>query len=772
MEESYIRILTHIQGGSTKDCKLAGTVLCWLLCADRPLLVTELMDALLFLKLVEEESPQEILEVCYGLVIIEIHNDAKRFRFLHFSVHQFLCEYFEEQLTSTTRIATGLRRLIPGMDGDEQRLDFRKSIHHEMAQTCVEYILQSGETELLARDAVYRCRQEFDLLATKNPFFVYASLAWVEHFRSAGDSTDLSNICLTLFRNTQKVQLSFQIFWFQKQVDNFPRGSTPLHIASYLKLPRIILPLLAGIDGPLPTDNHGRSPIYWAAYQDDSASLEALGVRSRDCEKQLLGEALFAAVEGEKRKLIAQLINWGADPNAYIQSKKNALSYAILKGDSNLPVVQQLIKAREKLAPGAPLTSPPITSPLQVAATAGALKITQYLLSLQNVDVNDKAYDPPGLPLEMAVLAGQHAIAKLLLDSGADIVLAGERLISMASFVGDSKMIDILLQHTSSSKCTKGEDKSPVNIGLKTPGPDISDQPAETSASHLNTLQSIFKRVLPFLDKTKLSQFAVTMGLNIVRKMVESNFEALDHSFLEAFERATQEWVKELTGYNGPAVSWEIFANTLCPMMVNMAQEVQTTEQVEYYEYLLKIMAKVVIAVTDGGSGATICEAVMNREKNLLEAIEKKQTETVDKGFAEAEVVSLAFVDMERFPHMLRLNIRSVLRSVLAITPPEEGEARFAKTLDGVTVEPMIRPGNWHRIIIFIEMANCAYAYGYKRLYPQINVKAVKLRREMKDHPNLTLDETVMNQLDTVVVGGKENWQWDADEAPWWFHSE
>ena len=137
MEESYIRVLTHIQSGSTNDCKIAGTVLCWLLCADRPLLVTELMSALLFLELVKEESPKEILEICYGLVQIERHNDAERFRFLHFSVHQFLCEYFEEQLNSTTTIANGIRCLIPSMNGNQQGLDFMKSIHHQMAQTCM-----------------------------------------------------------------------------------------------------------------------------------------------------------------------------------------------------------------------------------------------------------------------------------------------------------------------------------------------------------------------------------------------------------------------------------------------------------------------------------------------------------------------------------------------------------------------------------------------------------------------------------------------------------
>ena len=63
-------------------------------------------------------------------------------------------------------------------------------------------------------------------------------------------------------------------------------------------------------------------------------------MRSRCCNQQLLGEALLTAVDEGKGQLITDLINWGADPNAYIQGEKNALSSAILMGDNNLPVVQ------------------------------------------------------------------------------------------------------------------------------------------------------------------------------------------------------------------------------------------------------------------------------------------------------------------------------------------------------------------------------------------------------------------------------------------------
>ena len=188
-------------------------------------------------------------------------------------------------------------------------------------------------------------------------------------------------------------------------------------------------------------------------------------------------------------------------------------------------------------------------------------------------------------------------------------------------------------------------------------------------------------------------------------------------------------------------------------MMVNMAPKIQTNEQVEYYERILKIMANVFIIVTDETGGAIIREAVMNREKSILEAIEKKQMETVKKKWAEAEVVLLTFVEMERYPQMLRMTIRTVFRCALAL-PQVEGDALITKYLDDVTLELAIRPGHWHKKIIYIEMANCVYANGYKQLYPYIKSKVAELHRELEDNPNITVHETIMKQFEKLRQEG------------------
>lgn len=773
MEESYKRILSLIKDDSPGNRKLAGTVLRWLLCAIRPLLVKEFMDALYFLELIEgvtEEYQRNIVHVCHGLVQVETQNYAEYFRFIHFSAHQFLCNYFEQQFTPTRRVSRGLPDLIPGMERDKQKLDFSRSIHHEMARACMEYILDSGlQKKLLGANEVYNCGQEFDNLATEKPFFLYASYAWMKHFDSV-DGVDLSDLCLTLFR-TQNLQLSFQIFWFQEFGEKFPRGSTPLHIASFLGLPSIISALLADTSGPFITDNEDRTPIYWAAHHGDYESLKVLGLVINS-NQQVLGEALFAAVKGDQVRLVTDLLLWGADPNVFVLGVTNALYYAILKGDSNLPIVQQLIKAGAKLAPEAP-TVPP----LQVAAMVGALEITQYLLNL-DVDINAWSYDPPGLPLRTAVLAGQHEMAEVLLKSGADIVLAGEnQLIEMASMMGDSKMIDILLQHSPShSKCPEAkEGTSPhslVSIVPETSDPGLTSQKDKASTSHKAILRILLRQGARLAGMGNMSQRTVSTIFSRGRQIIERNFEALDTSFLDALESFVPELGDELVRHKLSPDLIEIMMTILAGMMTHIMPKVQTTEQVGYYERLLKIGAQLFVRLADGDGGGYLREAWMKMEKDLLEAI-KTHAQRVDRLFAELEIRLLALVVMERHPWILRTNIRTYLTSILAIIPPEEGIARFSKFLDGVVVSGTSnnRPGNWHRLVIFIEISHYAFAYNYQRLHPQIRLKVGLLRQDVRDNPKL-MDKTTMNQLDTIVAGGRRDWQWDADEAPWWHSSE
>lgn len=255
-----------------------------------------------------------------------------------------------------------------------------------------------------------------------------------------------------------------------------------------------------------------------------------------------------------------------------------------------------------------------------------------------------------------------------------------------------------------------------------------------------------------------------------LRKMIKNNFKAFDQDFLVALEwAAIEQWGIYPLVYDITPGSCGTFADGFCPMMVEMEPMIKTTKEVEYFEHLLRIMGKVVIGITDYKGGDVIKTAIIDREKRLLKLIKKTNMEEVDKMWAEAQIMLLTFVEMERYPKMLRLAIRSVLRCALAF-PTAEGDARINDFLDSVTLEPKIRPGHWHRNVICIEMANCVYTYGYERFYYFIFSKVAEIHRVLKDSPNITADEKMLKQFELVEAGGDVNWQWDMpSESSWWF---
>ena len=795
MDEAYIRLVTLILNESPGNRRLAETVLGWVLCAVRPLSVGELTGVLCFLGLFQkalEGLKRDIIQVCHGLIHIERHNDIEYVRFIHFSAHQFLCNYLEQLWKSNPRRrgSFGLHDVSLGTGrGSEERLEVSISqVHYEMAQTCMKCISQDGLNRvLLGADEAYNCQQDLDLLTAENPFLLYASQAWVDHFKATDDNTGLTDTCLKLFQNRQNLELAFQLFWFQKFVERFPRGSTPLHIASYFGLPHIISSLLEDLeDTDSLIDQQHRTPIYWAAYHGDQVSLETFGLAtSQQCKlrgvtlKQALGEALLAAVEGDQVNLINVLLSRGADPNVHVRGGKNALFHATLKGDSNLPVVQQLVRAGARIEPEAPTVSP-----LDAAVMAGALAITQYFLSL-DIDVNVRSHDPPGHPLQIAVFTGQHEVAELLLNSGADITLAGEHeLIEVASLMGDHKMMDIMLKYAPSLCTLEGEGStlsyvlshdhstpcSPISPCSHTP----SDLSTKSKVSQIRGLRTGFRHALRVVKMGNMSQETLRkLVFSRIQRILEKKFDTLDFTFLEAAESVAMELVEELLRVEITALLLETAWHCYAQVLIYMKQKSQSRQQVEYYERYLKMVGSIVAKLIDGGCQGHFRTVGLKIEKDLVESIEKDQKQKADLIFAEVEIGMHIGVVMEHHALWLRGSAKTYLAGVMAFIPAEQGSARFAKFLEGVPFGGLNSQGerakSWRKMVIFIEIAYCAYAYGYQRLYPQIQLKLAGLRKALKEDSQITPDGAMVDQLGTIMHGGRADWQWDTDESPWWY---
>jgi len=811
MEESYRRIVSQIVNDSPGNRRLAETVLGWVLCAVRPLSVAELTDALSFLDRSHKSRDAlrgDIIHSCHGLIDTEKHGDREHFRFVHFSACQFLqgllsgpdargslfdrrgglgLNIFMPTPPTSPKIGVPLSPVMTGgLDIDTSE------VQRQMADTCMDYLCQRAlKRSLLPADEGYLCRQEFKALAMEQPFVLYASHTWVQHYRAAaGDDAELKRSLLQLFECRQNLELSFQLFWFQTFVERFPRGSTPLHIASYFGLSDVISTLLAGQTGRdeyCCTDNRQRTPVYWAAFHGDVDSLQRFGIsmtrsrgdRSNSPElQQMMGEVLLAAIEGDQSELVENLLAAGANPNSHVRDGKGVLFHATMKGDGNLPMVKRLMEAGASLEP-----APPNLPPLEAAAITGSLTLATYYLNECGADVNVKSHQPFGLPLRSAVFSGHHEVVKLLLEAGADLVTTGEgELIQMASMMGDHEVIDVLLQHAPpppdhGDGCprSKRADSGYSSVSGQT---DTGDAPLNTPIAkptlsvrlHRKALQVGFRQGLRLAKIGNPSRDTLENYITRAQRVLQDKFNNLDFAFLEASEIEMPGLVQEFNGVESSSVFIENGCHCFAGALIYMEKNSTTPALEQYTERSIKMVGSLIVSQIDDGCEGYYRTVRTNLQNNLTDSIQKGQTERIEEMFAEVEIGMQLGATMVRHSLWLRGCAKTFLAGIIEMAP-DEGLAKFSQFLEGVVpigLSPQARGGPaWRRMAAFIEMGYCAFAYGHSLLYPKIHLKIAELRKALKGG-KIHGHETLLGHLMVISEGGRGDWEWDADESPWW----
>ncbi|KAF8417864.1 hypothetical protein EV426DRAFT_353287 [Tirmania nivea] len=836
MEESYRRILAQIANDSPGNRRLAETVLGWVLCAVRPLSVAELTDALSFLELSDKSRDalrKDIIYSCHGLIDIEKHGDREHFRFVHFSACQFLRGLLNGPDTRGSlfdkRRGLGLNISMPTPPTSPQisaplspkigaplspkigaplspkigaqlspvmntvGLDIDTSeVQRQMADTCIDYLCQWAlKRSLLPADEVYKCGQEFNALAAEQPFVLYASHAWIEHYRiAAEDDMEVKRSLEQLFERKQNLELSFQLFWFQTFVERFPRGSTPLHIASYFGLSDMISSLLAGQprrdEEYFSIDNYQRTPVYWAAFHGDVDSLQRFGISMTLGDgidnlelQQMMGEALLAAIEGDQAELVENLLTVGANPNSHVRDGKGVLFYATMKGDGNLPMVRRLIEAGAFLEP-----VPPNLPPLEAAAITGSLRLATYYLKACGADVNVKSHQDFGLPLRSAVLAGHHEMVKLLLEAGADIVTTGEEeLIQVASMMGDHEMIDVLLQHAP-SHAAHGDDcpirKQTISGRTDTGYASLNSPIADSSMGSANDTLNVslqrkalrvgFRQALRLAKMGNPSRDTLENYVSRVQRVLQDKFTNLDFAFLEASEIEIPDLVKGVNGGEASTFLIENGCHCFAGALIYMEKNSTTTAHEQYTERSIRMMGSLIVSQIDNGCEGYYRTIRTNIENNLADSIEKRQSERIEENFAEIEIGMQLGATMIRHSLWLRGCAKAFLAGIMEMVS-EEGLVKFSQYLEGVIaigLSPQARGGPaWRRMVAFIEIGYCAFAYGYKLLYPRIHLKIGELRKALRDG-KIHGHETLLGHLTAISEGGRGDWGWDVDESPWW----
>lgn len=807
MEESYQRIVEQIVQDSPGNRRLAETVLGWVLCAVRPLSVAELTDALGFLNLSgkgKEKLKSDILYSCHGMIDTEKQGDTEYFRFVHFSARQFLQDFLSGFQDTRNFPSFGKRGSVPfntyPSPPQSPKLGAPLSpvrtaslnidnweVQKQMVKTCLDYLCQRAlKKALLPGDAVYQCRQELETLVAEQPFVLYAAQAWVEHYRKVPNDPAINKELFELFTYRENSELAFQLFWFQKFQERFPRGSTPLHIASYLGLPDLISALLArGQDEEYFCYDEGmRTPLYWAAFQGNVSTLAQFGIStgnkitSEDSGlQQLMGEALLAAIEGDQTSLVHNLLACGANPNLHVREGKGALFLATTKGDSNLPLVKRLIEAGALIEPPSPNLAP-----MEAAAMSGSFEIAKYFLTECKADVNANSNEQSGLPIKFAVFSGHHEIVKLLLNSGANLELAVEdELIQWASLMGDQEMIAILLQHAPSH--TSHGAGCPANhrhisstfsqLSVASPqgneGLNAKDKAKDVSAK-CKALQTGIRQAIRFAKFHNPSAETLNAFVGKAQRVLENKFTNLDFAFLEAAETVMPKLVKESLDATTASII-ESGCHCFGRALIHMEQNSKSLAQVRFTEWAMKIIASLVVHLLDNGFEGHLRTSRIAIEIQLLQAIDKRQVPETNLILAEVEMGMQLGTLMISHPLWLRGCVKTYLAGITAMSPGE-GVARFKRSLEGVTVLGLnihAGPGvDWRRMIVFIEIGYCAFAYGHSNLFPHIQLKIGELRKDLRDNRDIQAHEAVLDHFVKISDRGSAVWEWDSNEDPWW----
>jgi len=303
IEETIQRIEKQPEG----RMRLGMNVLMWITHAKRPLLVTELSDALAmrprntFLVSAFRPSKKSIIGCCQGLVVVDEENAI--IRFVHYSVQ----EYFRE--------------------------------HHEQSFPSGEQILGSTSLTCLMFDTYNQgccqSQEEVQCKFRESPFVTYAARYWGDHVRNA-DRETLNDLALVFLKAERKRSSAYQICQFMRNHKvglweaEEAKSRNGLHMAAFFGLEAIGLQLLKSgeLDIDSLTKNGENALMISAARGQTDFVLMLLGQEADPSMNGHFGTAMDCAAESGKTQAVVALLESGTDPNVKNQRGQTALHLA------------------------------------------------------------------------------------------------------------------------------------------------------------------------------------------------------------------------------------------------------------------------------------------------------------------------------------------------------------------------------------------------------------------------------------------------------------
>lgn len=412
--------------------KSASKILMYLVCAARPLLLSEIAVALAI-------EPDDGALVS---VIRKVSADIKR----HLRLH---CGPLLKIVGETVRLVHR-----SAMDFLQEPLSFKPETfifyvdsvksNYTIATACVRYISMLRPADVFEEsDGVARNNQspqmKSEVALTQSSggaFVLYAATYWAYHLRQIGIINDIN--LLELVRVLCDEKMPFRLKWLKlcspdptatslRMAESWgtnPQTVPTINILARFGLVSVVQELFkAGTLDILLSDIHGYTGLHWAAHEGHDSMVEFL-------------------------------LQNGVDPKLQDRDGYTALHTAAFSGQESIVNLMLLAKG-----PEIEMQSNTGWTPLHVAAYAGSENIVKALIrSGANAEANDKHQRSP---LHIAAFAGHLPIIDMLLENGCYRQardLDGETALHYASRLGRDPVIKGLIQD-------KNDRKSKAKLG-------------------------------------------------------------------------------------------------------------------------------------------------------------------------------------------------------------------------------------------------------------------------------------------------------------------
>ena len=388
VEQAYEAILSKIPDD---ERELASKILHIIVAAKRPLTLRELNIAINIndddtLELEDETRFfRDIRSIC-GLFIDIVDQKV-------FLIHQTAREF----LIANSNVRT---------DVWMQSLEPTKS-EMIMAEACIHYL----KYELSRFHEKLESEESNEMTFTN-----YAARFWVVHFHQIQHQApytllkSVDQICDTtgvIFRRWAELRTEFSLLHSLLYA-----SSSYLHVYAYLGYDKLVKRLLnAGQLDPGMKDEHGRTPLWWAAYSgyDSIAKLLLDTGVDPDPKDNTNRTPLLVAVSRANDTVALRLLDTGqVDPNLSDKSKYTPLAWAARNGNVN--VVKGLLDTGQIVHNVRDVTG---LTPLGWAASYGFDAIVKLLLDTGQVDPEIKG-NSGRTPLWWATYHGHKEVVRLL----------------------------------------------------------------------------------------------------------------------------------------------------------------------------------------------------------------------------------------------------------------------------------------------------------------------------------------------------------------------